>query len=133
MDTTEYGALVGAVLDTLHDVGPQTVAEIAKYIGVERSLLRSVISRMNRTWPRNPKRIYIYDWVHDAEGHRNYPRAVYALMRPGCEDKKKPKPKSDGERTKATYRRKKALTLNSVWALGTKVRDRIVNGPKSPF
>jgi len=77
--TRPYHSLTKGIIAAIEDMGPSTSLELGLYLKVERGALSSVVSRMNRVGKRSPKRLYIKEYVHDAEGLKQHTRAVYAL------------------------------------------------------
>ena len=93
-----------------------TRAEICKRLSRTKDEVAAIVSRLNKRTPVAGKRIYIKDYVHDMEGERTYPRAVYALG----SGKDAPKPISDQKEIKRRYWARSQLKLraNSVFNLG---------------
>jgi len=113
----KFGSLVQQIQEKLTELGPMTSAELCQEIGVTKSDLSAVISRMTRPLARLPKRLYVSGYIYEHETHdRRYPRAVYALG--DLEDK--PKPKTNRKETVRRYHenKRKRLTGNSVFNLG---------------
>ena len=103
------------ILETIEEIGPMTAAEVAQHLGKDS---RSIVKLMNdlcQAKPERAQKLYISGFVHDMEGQRKYPRAVYSL---GALQSKK-KPKRDEAAVKRQYRaRMKGRSINSVFALG---------------
>lgn len=115
LNIMKYGEIVSLILKALNDYGPMTRIELCDVIGSSRASVSAVMTRLNRVGPASPKRIYIKSYVHDHEGQRRYPRAVYDLG-------DKPDAKSPGAdpvaARKRYHQRKKMLnTANSVFNL----------------
>lgn len=113
----KYGTLVQQIEKALSDLGAMTGAELCQELGVEKSELSAVVSRMAKPSKTLPKRIYIVGYTFEHETHdRRYPRAIYALG--DLEDK--PKPKSNRKEVVRRYNanKRKRLTGNSVFNLG---------------
>lgn len=113
----KFGSLVQQIQDTLTELGPMTGAELCQEMGVTKSDLSAVISRMTRPSAKLPKRLYISGYIYEHETHdRRYPRAVYALG--DLEDK--PRPKTNRKEIVRRYNenKRKRLTGNSVFNLG---------------
>lgn len=113
----KYGYLVQQIEKILSDLGPMTGAEICQELGVAKSEVSAVISRMAKPSKTMPKRIYVLKYIHEHETHeRRYPRAVYAIG--DLEDKPKPKPNRRETVRRYNANRRKRLTGNSVFNLG---------------
>ena len=112
----EWGETTARILNLLATQGPMTRAELQQATGLERMYLSAVVTRLNREGAKTPKRIHIQGYVHDHEGKRKYPRAVYALG--NAPDAKKPK--SNPREIKRQYlaRMKAKHKMNSVFNLG---------------
>lgn len=94
-----YGKTTLAVELTLSTHGPMTVAQLREELGMQhKGTLTGVLHRMRQKSDKFPKRIYISAWVHEHEGARRYPRAVYSIG--DKRDKPKPKPLSDAVKAK---------------------------------
>lgn len=116
---SNYGEIVQKITDVLQELGPMTRIDICTELGIDRMNVSAVITRMAKPTPTMPKRVYISHYIHDVEGARNYPRAVYAL---GDKDDAK-KPKRDRQKLLESKRRykdriRKLNTMNSVFNLG---------------
>lgn len=114
----KYGSLVQQIEEALTDIGPMTSAEICQELGVTKSDISSIISRMSKPTARLPKRLYITAYIYEHETHdRRYPRAVYALG----DQEDKPKPKTSRKEIVRRYNanKRKRLTGNSVFNLAT--------------
>lgn len=113
----KYGYLVQQIEKALSDLGAMTGAELCQELGVEKSELSAVVSRMAKPSKTLPKRIYIVGYTFEHETHdRRYPRAVYALG--DLEDKPKPKPNRKETVRRYNDNKRKRLTGNSVFNLG---------------
>ena len=114
--TTKRGFIVREILRMLEEEGPMTRAEICKRLGRTKDEIAAIVSRLNKRSPVAGKRIYIKEYVHDMEGERTYPRAVYALG----SGKDATKPISDQKEIKRRYWARSQLKLraNSVFNLG---------------
>jgi hypothetical protein len=117
-----YGEVVSAMLEALTHDGPMTAVELCESVGSTRDKSVRVITALLRPSARYPvPRVHIREYVFDAEGARRYPRAVYAIG--ALLNAVKPKPsKSDNAKR---WREGRKLRVNSVWALGTKVKERL--------
>lgn len=114
----KYGSLVQQIEAALTDIGPMTSAEICQELGLEKGDLSSIISRMGKAHKQLPKRLYITAYAYEHETHdKRYPRAIYALG----DQENKPKPKTSRKEIVRRYNenKRKRLTGNSVFNLGT--------------
>jgi hypothetical protein len=109
-----YGQLADLILSQLKELGPMTSFEIAQSLGLTKSDISGVLSRLHKTGARTPRRVYKLNYVYDAEDSRRYPRAVYALGN----KLDAAKPKSNPLENKKRYVAKKNARVNSVWMLG---------------
>ena len=113
----KYGYLVQQIEKALSDLGSMTGAELCQELGVEKSELSAVVSRMAKPSKTMPKRLYVVGYTFEHETHdRRYPRAVYALG--DLEDKPKPKPNRKETVRRYNDNKRKRLTGNSVFNLG---------------
>lgn len=69
-----WGATASAVRAALEGLGPMTMAEICREIGVGRDGVSAVVSRLHAAGE-----VHVKDYTYDDESGRRYPRAVYAL------------------------------------------------------
>lgn len=111
----KYGELVSKILQALKDYGPMTRIEICDVLHTTRKSVSAVMTRLNKTGPASPKRIYVKAYVHDHEGQRRYPRAVYDLG--DKPDAKPPGADPVGARKRYHQRKKMLNTANSVFNL----------------
>jgi hypothetical protein len=118
---TKWGELTQRVLQMLDEIGPMTRSEICAHLGQPKDKVSSLVTRLSTDTPKAGRRIHICDYVHDMEGERHYPRAVYAL---GDKPNKR-KPKADHLAVRRRYwaRRKLKMTANSVFHLGMTRRE----------
>lgn len=117
----KYHTVVQGIIAAIEDIGPSTSLEVGNYLDLPRNSLTSVISRMNKASPRKPKRLYIKEYVHDAEGLKQHTRAVYDIG--DKPDAKRPKyDKTANKRRSEKARERRAIT--SVFELGTPVKVR---------
>lgn len=114
--TTKRGFIVREILRMLEEEGPMTRAEICKRLGRAKDEIAAIVSRLHRRSPVAGKRIYIREYVHDMEGERMYPRAVYALGDKPDARRPIPDPKAVKRRYWARSQLKKKA--NSVFNLG---------------
>lgn len=120
MSTLNRGCRVIDTLATLAQLGEITAMELAEHLDIGRKDAHAVLRRMNQRTKAGLKRIHIVRYIHDHEGARMYPRAVYALG----DLPDAPRPKSSVKAIKRRYyQRLKSRTLtNSVFNLGMKWR-----------
>lgn len=83
-------------------------------VNLTKTHLSAFLTKLNTPRARTPKRIYIKDYVYDAEGERCYPRPQYAIG----SLKDKPRPGNRAVVLNRQYRAVKRRTPNSVFALG---------------
>lgn len=113
----KYGFLVQQIEKALSELGAMTGAELCQELGVEKTELSAVVSRMAKASKTLPKRLYIVGYTFEHETHdRRYPRAIYALG--DLPDKTKPKPSRKDNVRRYTANKRKRLTGNSVFNLG---------------
>jgi len=119
--TVPYGTVTQQVLELLADE-PMTRGDICLALGRTRNECAAILSRLNRAWPKSPKRVYIKDWVYrDELNTKNYPRALYALG----DKKDKPKPAPDHNAAVRRWRANQKNKVASVFDLGlTRVQRR---------
>jgi hypothetical protein len=111
-----WGSTANAVRAVLSDLGPMTRAEICRELGIERSCVSAVISRLHARGE-----MHIKSYVEEDEcGHR-YPRAVYELGK-GKDAKKPGVNKGERARRYASNVRLR-LTANSVFRLALTRRE----------
>ncbi len=118
----KHGELSSAIIKALIEHGPMTASEICEAVGKDRDSSRSAISRLLRPQKVIPKRLHILHYIHEAEGERVYPRAVYALG--DMPDAPKPKRKTHTELQRA-WRERRAARITSVFDLGLNQKKRI--------
>lgn len=111
----KYGETVSLILQALTDYGPMTRIEICDLLNSNRASVSAVMTRLNRAGPSTPKRIYITSYVHDHEGQRRYPRAVYAIG--DKPDAKHPGADPVGAKKRYNQRKRLRYTANSVFNL----------------
>ena len=114
------GPIVLGILAHLAEHGPTTRAELCRAIGCDKSAAGSVISRLARPGATTPKRVYVYDYVHEDDGARRYPRALYDLG--DFPDKRKPR--RDRAAVSQRYRERNRGQVASVFDLGRAGRAR---------
>ncbi len=101
-------------------------AELAELMEVPSAALGSLLTRLTKeSGPKSPQRIYIKDWIDEQQGARKYPRARYAIGT--LPNAKKPKPKTNLERSRAYYAKVTTQRINSVFDLGN-ARGRFRRG-----
>ena len=115
------GPVVLGILRVLAEQGPTTRAGLARELGLPRSAMSAVLTRMNRKLATKAKRVYICGWTMDDEGSTMaYPRALYDIG----DKPDKPKPKPDPIEKQRRYRRNKQTRVASVWEFATPRRKR---------
>lgn len=115
-----FGSVTEKMLNTLRDLGPMTCAELCRYLELDKQKVGSILSRLKKSGPQSYQRVYIKEYVYDAEGLRRYPRAVFALG----DEKHARKPKANPKENRRRYDDRKKLRLNSVWMLGMSRKER---------
>ena len=121
----KYGQIVSQIIQAIQDYGPMTRTEMCDHLGLTRESVSAVVTRMTRTGPETPKRLYIKSYVYDQEGQRRYPRAVYDLGdKPDAR-----RPKADTFNNRKRYREKIKMlrTANSVFNLALPRRVYLKN------
>ena len=74
------GPVVLGILRVLEADGPMTRSELARALNMDRAIVSSTLSRMNRKQKLVPKRVYVTHYQFDSEdGERTYPRAAFAI------------------------------------------------------
>lgn len=122
---TPYGKTVQRILSVLEEFGPMTSTEVSEELGLSRSYVAPVMSRMRRRLKTLPKRIYIKEYIHKLESGRIYPRAVYALG--SKRDVHPPPVMTQQEKRKRAYRKNRNLnTLNSVFNMAIPTREHTI-------
>lgn len=111
-----WGTTTDKILKALKSLGPMTSAEVCEAIGIERSNVSTIMTRMSHSTKLIPKRIYIAKWTYDAEGMRRYPRPIYALGNQINAQRPKASHKENRRRYESNLR--KRMTGNSVFNLG---------------
>lgn len=123
--TPPWGDLPTAIEIALRDFGPMTAPELLLCVPGTPNEIRKALHRMLQIGIRRPpigqRRVHISGWTRDAEGVRQYPRAIYALGH--GENKPKPKGKSRRALVRDWEAAKKArLSTNFVFNLAQAVR-----------
>ena len=116
----EYGVVVAKIERLLNQHGELSGAEICSELNMTRNQVGAVISRMRKPLPTMPQRIYRVRYIHDHEGQRRYPRAVYALG--DLPDAKKPI--SSEKVNRKRYDKNKKMKVSSVFQLGFTRKQR---------
>ena len=99
-DYSKWGSGTDAILRAFIERGPMTKLEVMAAIGADRDRLGATLSRLSRASKKQPKRVYIVQWVSDVDvSARCYLRPVYAIG--DAPDAPKPKP----EKAKAVVAR----------------------------
>lgn len=117
----DYGYHTQRILQLLAEEGPMSRAEICARLGVEKFVSSAIVSRLNRAWPKTPKRVYVCAYVYDMEGERRYPRAVFALG--DLPDAKRPKVDRLEVRRRAEQKKRALRTQNFVFNLALPRRE----------
>lgn len=116
MTRAGWGSVAARILMALEEHGPMTRAEVGKALGVGRTAVSAVITRMRMPTKTLPKRIYIMSYVYEADGLRYYPRAVYAVG--DQRDARKPKASRKTVRRRYDERVRMRMTGNSIFNWG---------------
>lgn len=127
----KYGQIVSLILQALKDYGPMTRIELCDVVGCDRPSVSPVLTRLNRTGPASPKRVYVKAYVYDHEGQRRYPRAVYDLG--DKPDAKPPGPDPVGARKRYLQRKKMRNTANSVFNLALTRKQYVQMSTRKPL
>ena len=117
----QRGEITDAILSLLAENGTMTRAEICEAMNLDRMYCSSVLSRLNRNLKTRGKRIHIVAYVHDHDGSRPYPRAVYALG--NGKDAKKPKAQPGAAQKRYREKLKGRMKMNSVFNMGITQRQ----------
>ena len=106
----------------IKDFGPMTRGEAQLMAGADKYNASIAVGRLRKRLKIKGKRIYIVDYVYDAEGGRKYPRPRYAAG----DLPDAPKPKSNKNKNKQIYEQSRLTKFrnNNVFHLG-KSRDTI--------
>lgn len=99
MTKRNWGELTHLILQAVQEYGPMTRAEIEQHIGVKTYSIGGYISRMSRPSKAAPQRLHISGYTRDAEGARQYLRAIYSYG-PG---ENKPKPPGYNTKARSAY------------------------------
>jgi len=104
-----------------------TKLQICKALDLDHDDVSSVLTRLKRPSMKFGKRIYVYDYVREASGHRRYIRPVFAAGdKPNA---KRPKAFTAQERGLAYSRNRIArLRSKSIFTLGMTNRELIKGG-----
>lgn len=118
-----YGSTVARIISALEIYGPMTRSEICFHLGMDRMYCSAVITRMAKSGPKIPQRIYISGYTYDSEGARRYPRAIYAIG--DLPDAKKPNRQASkrDNRRRSDKRRAAHNTMNFVFNLAKPRRE----------
>lgn len=120
MSSLNRGCRVIDTLATIVEFGEITAIELTEYLGICRYDAHAVLKRVNQRTKAGLKRIHIVRYIHDHEGARKYPRAVYAMG--DKPDAKKPKADQLANKRAYYHRLKSRTTMNSVFNLGMQWR-----------
>ena len=128
----KYGEVVEKVLGALKDFGPMTARELSTDLNIPVNVVSVALHRCRKVridrHSKFAKRVYIESWtrtlVIERLRVRDNPRMVFALgSKP---DAKKPPPQSNAERNRKK-RNKKAVRVNSIFAVGAINMNRMRN------
>lgn len=114
---------IGKILHIIESHGSATRAEIrdeleSKFnLSLTKDHVAAFLTKLSTPRATLPKRIYIKDYVYDADGERCYPRPVYAIG--DLKDKKRPGNRS--VQLKRGYRSLERARIASVFQLGQKI------------
>jgi hypothetical protein len=114
-----------AVEKFIEENQPVTVRDIYGHIPYTDASIRVAVS----TLKTEKKKLYIDAWVWEEYGHMTRALAQYAFG--DAPDAKKP-PKRSLKQHQDRHRAKKAVRVNSVFALATPVDDRRLTNRKRP-
>lgn len=111
-----WGQTTEHILALLASLGPMTRSEICRQLGLPRKDCSAIVSRLMKPTlrPPGPRRLHIVAYVHDEEGQRRYPRALYGLG--DGPDARAPGPDPKGAKRRYVAARK--LRVASVFHLG---------------
>lgn len=116
MTSLNRGTRVTDTLAALVEHGEITGLELAMQLGIDIKVAHGTLKRMATRTKAGLKRLYVVRYDSDNEGHKRYPRPVYAIG--DLPDAKKPKANQNA-RKREYYNRVKSRTLmNSVFHLG---------------
>ena len=120
MSSLNRGRVVIDTTAAIVEFGEITAMELAEYLGISRYGAHAVLNRMNKRTKAGLKRIHIVRYIHDHDGARKYPRAVYAMG--DKPDAKKPKANQLAVKREYYARLKSRTTMNSVFNLSLRWR-----------
>jgi len=109
---------------------PMTKAEICRRLELTHDQVASVLSRLNKSSKRLPKRIHVCSYTRHAICGRTYIRPVYALGKK-LDKKQNIKPFTVKEKSANSYARLVATRNNSVFNLTKTNRELIAMRAKS--
>lgn len=115
MSSLNRGQRVIDTLAAIAEFGEISAMELADYLGIGRYDAHAVLNRMSKRTKAGLKRIYVVRYIHDHEGARKYPRAVYAVG--DKPDARKPKADQNAVKRAHYARAKSRATSNSVFNL----------------
>lgn len=122
MSSMNTGSHVIKALEALEAFGKITAQEFADYADIGRYDAHAVLNRMIKRTKAGEKRLHIASWIHEHDGARRYPRAVFMLG--DKPDKPRPKPNVRENRRRSEAKRNKAMRMNSVFNMALP-RDKI--------
>lgn len=120
-----WGDIPANIENALRDYGPMTLPEIVLHVPGAPNDVRKALQRMiqlnKQRHPVGKRRVHVSGWTRDAEGVRQYPRAIYTLGH--GENKPKPKAKPRNAVVRDWSAAKKArMKTNFVFNLAQSVR-----------
>ena len=104
-------------MQALKEFGPMTRSEVLAYLKLNRDNYGATLTRLCAT-----NRVHISHYVHESEGQREYPRAVYAYG-PGRNAKKPPPKERNAVVREYVARRVSKFRASSVFNMGLQVKD----------
>lgn len=106
-----WGATANAVRAMLQELGPMTMSEIQRELGISRDRVSAVVSRIHASG-----QTHVQAYTFDDESGKRYPRAVYAWG-PGT-DVKKPKANKNAVGMRSQKVQRTRIQTSSVFNLG---------------
>lgn len=116
------GTVIAMILAALKH-RPMTRKEVCEFTGMHHNSIATVMTRMATATSKRPQRIYIAKYIHELDGMKRYPRAVYAIG----EKLNATKPKPDVIANKRRYlqRKQRKLRCTSVFNLALTQKQAI--------
>jgi hypothetical protein len=98
-----------------------TRKELCDALNLEHDYVSAVLTRLANPTKTQPKRVYVISYVHDAEGQRRYPRAMFSVGdRP---DAKRPTSDRRNNRRRYDQARRNRIAGASVFTWGLPRRE----------